>query len=160
MPFVDRASYWYSALVPVINCVISYNMERRYNGTRLYLFTSQANIKIRSRSRTYERKHILNYSCNDKLLYFVWSIPCQLHYLFRPLVQKMPGWVPVVFAVSGGHTQYKPNHYDAILLMLALFVTDILFIDTCYNRTPWTTSVTITDAGPLACNLNQAIIVQ
>ena len=36
MSFVDPASDWYSASVPVIIYVISYNNGPRYNGTRLY----------------------------------------------------------------------------------------------------------------------------
>ena len=35
--FVDPGSDWYSASVPVIIYVISYNIGPRYNGTRLYL---------------------------------------------------------------------------------------------------------------------------
>ena len=35
MSFVDPASSWYHALVPVIIYVISYNIGPRYNGTRL-----------------------------------------------------------------------------------------------------------------------------
>ena len=36
--FCDPASDWYSASVPVIFYVISYNVGPRYNGTQLYLF--------------------------------------------------------------------------------------------------------------------------
>ena len=35
--FVDPASDWYSASVPVIIHVISYNIGPRYNGTWLYM---------------------------------------------------------------------------------------------------------------------------
>ena len=35
VPFVDPASDWYSASVPVIIYEISYNIEPRYNGTHL-----------------------------------------------------------------------------------------------------------------------------
>ena len=41
--YVDPASGWYSASVPVIIYVNSYNIEPRYNGTRL-CFTGNDNV--------------------------------------------------------------------------------------------------------------------
>ena len=40
-PFVDPASDWYSASVPVIIYEITYNIEPRYNNTQLYMCLSQ-----------------------------------------------------------------------------------------------------------------------
>ena len=49
MSFMDLASDWYSATVSVIIYAISYTIEPRYNGTRMYLkWTPEAHPQVKN----------------------------------------------------------------------------------------------------------------
>ena len=73
MPFVDPASGWYSALVPVITYVISYNIGPLCNSTRLYYKIITDMCKSATKHCRLHYIWYLAYSgkiepCNDKCL--------------------------------------------------------------------------------------------
>ena len=134
MSFVDPASDRYSAWVPVIIHVISYNIGPRYNGTQLYVYVY---IYIYIYTRMYNRiawhtswgwlhgyDHIHDEQCKFKTQYYFCSSSYgpSLH-LFQALCQSQNKWQLLSYLTHCGLvTPYRVIELSNLVLVMAYFL--------------------------------------